>query len=84
MVMLTYPSLIRISDFTGSVKREIRGHTDYVYQVINGEPEQLISCGEDHTAVSVLPLRMQMGPDMGDSASGMVCGTLTQGRSANL
>ncbi|ORY26271.1 WD40-repeat-containing domain protein [Naematelia encephala] len=41
--------LLRLWDLSGNIIRIIRGHTDYVYEVIIGPRGQVISCGEDHT-----------------------------------
>ena len=36
---------------TGSTLQVLRGHTDYVYEVVLGCDGELLSCGEDHTVV---------------------------------
>jgi hypothetical protein len=35
----------------GELVSELRGHTDYVYEVCAGQNEAILSCGEDHSVV---------------------------------
>jgi WD40 repeat protein len=44
--------LIRIWDMTGSTIAILKGHNDYVYEVVSGTQGKLLSCGEDHSVVS--------------------------------
>ena len=46
--------LIRICDYEGAVLGILRGHSDSVFQLAQSSSGDLISCGEDHTAVSSL------------------------------
>jgi hypothetical protein len=57
------------------VTKLLKGHTDYVYQVVDGSEGHLISCGEDHTAVSLSEGRLGTAiqyVDMEDSGSGIL------------
>ena len=49
--VLTYARLVRRWDMTGSMLGILRGHTDYVYEVVLGDNGDLMSCGEDHSVV---------------------------------
>jgi phospholipase A-2-activating protein len=49
-------SLVRKWDWNGSITQTLRGHTDYVYTAVVGNHGTILSCGEDHTAVSRCPV----------------------------
>jgi hypothetical protein len=44
--------IVRVWTIQGELVSELRGHTDYVYEVCAGQNEAILSCGEDHSVVS--------------------------------
>jgi len=66
---LTARRSIRLWDMKGSSTGILEGHSDSVYRAILGSNDSIISCGEDHSAVSAEP---QMAPADLDSENGTV------------
>lgn len=46
--------VIRVWDAQGKTIASLTGHKDYIYQVV-ASASGIVSCGEDHTAVSLSP-----------------------------